>query len=67
METKRIAALRRATLFGSLTSEELADVAQRAIEIEGTSDSASIKGIYRYAASIGACPPAERRQEGHQV
>jgi CRP-like cAMP-binding protein len=33
METKRIAALQRTTLFGSLTSEELADVAQRAIEI----------------------------------
>jgi CRP-like cAMP-binding protein len=33
METKRIAALRRTTLFGSLTSEELADVAQRAIAI----------------------------------
>jgi CRP/FNR family transcriptional regulator len=33
METKRIAALRRTTLFGSLTSEELDDVAQRAIEI----------------------------------
>ena len=33
VETKRIAALQRTTLFGSLTSEELADVAQRAIEI----------------------------------
>lgn len=33
METKRIAGLRRTTLFGSLTSEELADVAQRAIAI----------------------------------
>ena len=33
VETKRIATLRRTTLFGSLTSEEIADVAQRAIEI----------------------------------
>ena len=33
MEIKRIAALQRTTLFGSLTSDELADVAQRAIEI----------------------------------
>jgi CRP/FNR family transcriptional regulator len=33
METKRTAALRRTTLFGNLTSEQVADVAQRAIEI----------------------------------
>jgi CRP/FNR family transcriptional regulator len=33
METQRIAALQRTTLFGSLTSEELADIAQRAVEI----------------------------------
>jgi CRP/FNR family cyclic AMP-dependent transcriptional regulator len=32
-ETKRIAALQRTTLFRSLTSEQVADVAQRAIEI----------------------------------
>ena len=32
-ETKRIAALQRTNLFGSLTSEQLADVAQRAVEI----------------------------------
>jgi CRP/FNR family transcriptional regulator len=33
VETKRIAALQRTTLFGSLTREQVADVAQRAIEI----------------------------------
>ena len=33
METKRIAVLQHTTLFGSLTGEQLADVAQRAIEI----------------------------------
>jgi CRP/FNR family transcriptional regulator len=33
IETKRIAALQRTTLFGNLSSEQVADVAQRAIEI----------------------------------
>lgn len=33
MQTNRIGALRRTTLFGSLTGEQVADVAQRAIEI----------------------------------
>ena len=33
METKRLAALRRTKLFGSLTSEQIADVAQRTIEV----------------------------------
>jgi CRP-like cAMP-binding protein len=33
MEAKRVAALQRTTLFGSLTSEELANVAKRAVEI----------------------------------
>ena len=33
IETKRIAALQRTKLFGSLTSDQVADVAQRAVEI----------------------------------
>jgi|ERR1035438_4179132 CRP-like cAMP-binding protein len=34
MRTKRIAALKRTTLFGGLGTEELADIAQRAIELQ---------------------------------
>jgi signal-transduction protein with cAMP-binding, CBS, and nucleotidyltransferase domain len=32
METKRITALQRTTLFGCLTEKELADIGQRAVE-----------------------------------
>ena len=33
MKTKRVAALQSTKLFGGLTTEELADIAQRAIEL----------------------------------
>ena len=57
MKRKRIMALKRTLLLGCLTAEELADIAQRAVDLRETPPITQAFAFVRVADIAGHCRP----------